>query len=82
MKRKTKEQIAGGMNDIQVVVDALDDAIAFAEAQVQPNQGENRNKIEREILHEQPISKRSKPSGKIGEGKGAPLNKAQRKRML
>lgn len=77
VRRKAKEQVAGGMSDVKAALSALDDDIPqavidstedFADGDAA---GGDRSK---------PVPK-PKP-GQIGEGKGAPLSKAQRKRVL
>ncbi|KAJ7925895.1 ribosome biogenesis protein SLX9-domain-containing protein [Mycena leptocephala] len=64
MKRKAKEQLGGGLDDIQHAL-AAESLAQTASEEVQPKQ------------------KKPKPKpGQIGEGKGAPLSKAQRQRAL
>ncbi|RPD81976.1 hypothetical protein L226DRAFT_528186 [Lentinus tigrinus ALCF2SS1-7] len=78
LKRKAREQVAGGMSDIQAAISAVEDAIPVA---VQ-------NSVVADLDAEaggpdvsQPKRVKPKP-GQIGEGKGAPLTKNQRKRAL
>ena len=78
MKRKAREQVAGGMQDIQNAIAAVEDDIPTA---VQ-------NTIAAEADADVPNADSSHPkpakpkAGQIGEGKGAPLSKNQRKRAL
>ncbi|KAF7347740.1 hypothetical protein MVEN_01531400 [Mycena venus] len=76
LKRKAKEQLAGGdLDAIQMALAAVDDE---AEASELP-QPEDSMPVE----EAQPKQKKPKPKpGQIGEGKNAPLSKAQRKRAL
>lgn len=74
MKRKEKEQIAGGFSDIHAAIAALDNNIPQeAQGMAHPN-----------IINTADIQKEKATSlaGKIGEGKNATLSKAQRKRAL
>lgn len=72
LKRKAKEQVAGGMSDMQAAISAVDDDALAQDAQSSedPSHG-----------HETRPKPKAKP-GQIGEGKGAPLSKSQRKRAL
>lgn len=72
LKRKAKEQVAGGMSDMQAAISAVDDDALARDAQSSedPSHG-----------HETRPKPKAKP-GQIGEGKGAPLSKSQRKRAL
>lgn len=72
-KRKAREQLGGGLDDIQLALAAVDDeAVEVAEESAAPSADEP-----------QPVHKKVKPKpGQIGEGKGAPLSKAQRQRAL
>jgi hypothetical protein len=74
MKRKAKEQLGGGLDEIQHALAAVDDdAAELLEESVAQTASE-------EV---QPKQKKPKPKpGQIGEGKGAPLSKAQRQRAL
>ncbi|KAJ6519937.1 ribosome biogenesis protein SLX9-domain-containing protein [Mycena sanguinolenta] len=74
-KRKAKEQLAGGdLDAIQMALAAVDDE-AEAPELLQPQDAmEDEAKVKQ---------KKQKPKpGQIGEGKGATLTKAQRKRVL
>ncbi|KAH9937147.1 ribosome biogenesis protein SLX9-domain-containing protein [Fomitopsis serialis] len=73
LKRKAKEQVAGGLGEMQAAISALDDELPPAVVQSIMEDGEERTS--------QTKKPRSTP-GLIGEGKGAPLSKAQRKRAL
>ncbi|KAH9922990.1 ribosome biogenesis protein SLX9-domain-containing protein [Amylocystis lapponica] len=77
LKRKAKEQVAGGMGDVKAALSALEDDIPQA---VLDSTHED---VTGDVVSEErpKVKPRPKP-GKIGEGKGAPLSKAQRKRML
>ena len=71
-KRKAKEQIAGGLSDMQAAISALED-------------NDNPMSVEKslEVADGQNKKTTAKPKpGQIGEGKAAPLNKGQRKRAL
>ncbi|KAJ6503419.1 ribosome biogenesis protein SLX9-domain-containing protein [Mycena vitilis] len=71
LKRKEKEQVGGGLDDIQLALAAVDDDAA-PELLEDPTAGDV-----------QPKPKKVKPKpGQIGEGKAATLSKAQRKRAL
>ncbi|OCH95762.1 hypothetical protein OBBRIDRAFT_809613 [Obba rivulosa] len=75
LKRKAKEQVAGGMNDMKVALSALEDALPAAVIE----------SVEAGIRDSETVQERPKPKpkpGQIGEGKGAPLSKNQRKRAL
>ncbi|KAJ6575232.1 ribosome biogenesis protein SLX9-domain-containing protein [Mycena capillaripes] len=75
LKRKAKEQVGGGLDEIQNALAAMDDddAPELLEESVTPTAAD-------EV---QPKQKKPKPKpGQIGQGKGAPLSKAQRQRAL
>ncbi|TFY56420.1 hypothetical protein EVJ58_g7662 [Rhodofomes roseus] len=74
LKRKAKEQVAGGLGEMQAAIAALDDELPPAVVQSTTVQDDE----------EQPSkAKKARPTpGLIGEGKGAPLSKNQRKRAL
>lgn len=78
LKRKAREQVAGGMSDIQAAISAVEDAIPVAvqnSVAADPDAGAGGP--------DAPQPKRVKPKpGQIGEGKGVPLTKNQRKRAL
>lgn len=71
-KRKAKEQIAGGLTDIQVVIAELDEDTQFPST------------IAEKSSDKTDTGSQSKSSnfGKIGEGKNTTLSKSQRKRTL
>lgn len=73
MKRKAKEQIAGGLSDMQTALNALDDSIPIV---VQQSTSSN------EDATADPKPKAAIKPGMIGEGKKATLSKSQRKRAL
>lgn len=73
MKRKAKEQVAGGLTEMHAAIAALE---AADEAADQPTVGES--DAPNEDAAKTPKSK----SGQIGEGKAATLSKAQRKLAL
>ncbi|TFK76992.1 hypothetical protein BDN72DRAFT_783667 [Pluteus cervinus] len=76
VKRKAKQEIAGGLGAIQTAIEALDDTQPTAAEE----DGDEGSAADGSTTQR---SQRSKaPPGKIGEGKAAPLSKAQRKRML
>ncbi|KAI0080252.1 hypothetical protein K474DRAFT_293568 [Panus rudis PR-1116 ss-1] len=73
LKRKAKEQVAGGLSDIQAALPTLDDQIpdSVKDAAAQGNDDIAGN------------TSRPEPKvGQIGEGKKEPLSKSQRKRAL
>ncbi|KAJ7361623.1 ribosome biogenesis protein SLX9-domain-containing protein [Mycena albidolilacea] len=76
LKRKAKEQLAGGdLDAIQMALAAVDDD-AEAPELLPPDDSMTEDAP-------QPKQKKQKPKpGQIGEGKSAPLSKAQRKRAL
>ncbi|KAI0660406.1 ribosome biogenesis protein SLX9-domain-containing protein [Cubamyces menziesii] len=75
LKRKAKEQVAGGMGDIKAAISAVEEDIPVAV----------KNSIADESGTDATEGPKAKPKpkpGQIGEGKGAPLSKNQRKRAL
>jgi len=73
LKRKAKEQVAGGLDDMQHAIAVVAQEVPSADAVI--TIGEDRS--------EPPSEASSKPkTGLIGEGKNAPLTKSQRKRAL
>ncbi|RDX50392.1 hypothetical protein OH76DRAFT_1402422 [Lentinus brumalis] len=78
LKRRAREQVAGGMSDIQAAISAVEDAIPVAvqnSVAADPDAGAGGPDAP------QPRKVKPKP-GQIGEGKGVPLTKNQRKRVL
>ncbi|KAM5533084.1 hypothetical protein V8D89_013227 [Ganoderma adspersum] len=76
LKRRAREQVAGGMSEIKAAISALEDDIPEAiQNSVAANDDANAGDASR------PQQARPKP-GQIGEGKGVPLSKNQRKRAL
>ncbi|KZT75169.1 hypothetical protein DAEQUDRAFT_23968 [Daedalea quercina L-15889] len=73
LKRKAKEQVAGGLREMQAAIEALDDEMPQAVIQSTAQSGEEQASKPKKV---RPVP------GVIGEGKGAPLSKAQRKRAL
>jgi len=75
LKRKAKEQIGGGMNDIKAAITEMEDDPAPEPAQesMQKSAGVQSSANEPRI--------KSTP-GRIGEGQKNPLTKAQRKKVL
>ncbi|CAL1695363.1 unnamed protein product [Somion occarium] len=72
LKRKAKEQVAGGMNDIQAALSAVAGETADTDADSVPHASADDS-----------IKVPSKPKpGQIGEGKSGPLSKTQRKKAL
>ncbi|KAI0639733.1 ribosome biogenesis protein SLX9-domain-containing protein [Trametes polyzona] len=80
LKRKEREQVAGGMNDIKAAISAVEDAIP--EAVQNTIAADTEDAPEEQQQQQQPKSKAKPKPGLIGEGKGAPLSKNQRKRAL
>ncbi|KAI0778510.1 ribosome biogenesis protein SLX9-domain-containing protein [Trametes elegans] len=76
MKRKAREQVAGGMGDIQAAISAMEETIPAA---VQNTIGDDAKEADDMDVSE---AKPKPKQGQIGEGKGAPLSKNQRKRAL
>ncbi|KAI0331942.1 hypothetical protein GY45DRAFT_1344944 [Cubamyces sp. BRFM 1775] len=75
LKRKAKEQVAGGMGDIKAAISAVEDDIPVAAMNsIADEDGTDAT--------EGPKPKSKPKPGQIGEGKGAPLSKNQRKRAL
>ncbi|CCL98987.1 uncharacterized protein FIBRA_00995 [Fibroporia radiculosa] len=72
LKRKAREQVASGMDDIRAAISAVEDAIPSAVA-------EARSQVESDETQDQTARSQT---GRIGEGKGVPLSKSQRKRAL
>jgi len=69
LKKKQKEQVGGGLEAIQAALSALDDDDGVPKQTVQ---------VADKLIHP-----KVKPKlGQIGEGKGAPLTKNQRKQAL
>ncbi|GLB36259.1 putative ribosome biogenesis protein SLX9 [Lyophyllum shimeji] len=73
MKRKAKEQIAGGLDDMQAAIASLDEEIPAAVSQSVKDAAASSSA---------PPSRAHIKPGMIGEGKKAPLSKSQRKRAL
>ncbi|TCD69973.1 hypothetical protein EIP91_005562 [Steccherinum ochraceum] len=73
VKRKAREQVAGGLTEMHAAIADLEATEGFAN---QPTVGDS--SAPNEDTAEVPKAK----SGQIGEGKGATLTKAQRKRAL
>ncbi|KAI0715268.1 ribosome biogenesis protein SLX9-domain-containing protein [Earliella scabrosa] len=77
LKRKAREQVAGGMGEIKAAISAVEDDIPTA---VQNSVAADTDDASGpDPSH--PKKVKPKP-GQIGEGKGAPLTKNQRKRAL
>lgn len=72
MKRKTKEQVAGGLKDMEAALTAVETGIPSA--------------VQESVTHEDghTTAERKKviKPGRIGEGKAVTLSKSQRKRAL
>ncbi|KAF9015238.1 ribosome biogenesis protein SLX9-domain-containing protein [Cyathus striatus] len=73
MKRKVKEELAGGMNDIQVAIYEMDTYGSKTVSETGSFESAQGSK---------PASRPEAKAGKIGEGKGVPLSKTQRKQAL
>ncbi|KAF9270328.1 hypothetical protein L218DRAFT_992958 [Marasmius fiardii PR-910] len=67
-KRKAREQLASGLNDMQAALDSLDNS-------------EPKNSTSAAQSGNAQTAQKTKP-GQIGEGKGVPLSGQQRKRVL
>src|SRR5438046_3487646 len=74
LKRRAREQLANGMDDIRAVINALDENTAGLGPGARPAE-------EPTDAHGDAPKPKGLP-GQIGEGKGAPLTKSQRKRAL
>ncbi|KAL6310062.1 ribosome biogenesis protein SLX9-domain-containing protein [Sparassis latifolia] len=73
LRRKEKEQVAGGMSDMKAAISAVESIIPDAVV-------DSTEMPATETAEERP--KARKRVGKIVEGKGLPLSKSQRKRVL
>lgn len=76
MKRKAKEQLSGGLDDLQRAIATLEEESTVEEASIQPIADAN---SEEKLAQ---LSKRSTKKGLIGKSGSAPLSKNQRKRAL
>ncbi|EEB90978.1 hypothetical protein MPER_10741, partial [Moniliophthora perniciosa FA553] len=76
MKRKAREQIANGLDDMQSAIASLDDS-----KEMLPNSEDVGGENSKEES-EQTSSKIKTRPGQIGEGKGVTLSTQQRKRIL
>jgi len=75
LKRKAKEQVAGGMSDMQAAISAVDVDIPLAVSHsTEPSQDISDSATDRPKIRPK--------AGQIGEGKGTTLSKSQRKRAL
>ncbi|KAH9944103.1 ribosome biogenesis protein SLX9-domain-containing protein [Epithele typhae] len=79
LRRKAREQVAGGLSDIKAALAAVEDD--FAEAVAAPAAENLRTASHDHEGTQRPKKARPNP-GQIGEGKKAPLSKNQRKRAL
>ena len=78
LKRKAREQVAGGLNEIKAALAAVEDEIPAAMQASVPVSAETVD-----TMGDSPRPKKVHPKpGLIGEGKTAPLSKSQRKRVL
>ncbi|PIL31636.1 hypothetical protein GSI_06338 [Ganoderma sinense ZZ0214-1] len=75
LKRRAREQVAGGMSEIKAAISALEDGNPETIQNSVPTDDAGADAASR------PQKARPKP-GQIGEGKGVPLSKSQRKRTL
>ncbi|EMD42193.1 hypothetical protein CERSUDRAFT_147823 [Gelatoporia subvermispora B] len=75
LKRKAREQVAGGMNEMKAALSAVEDALPVAVVE------STKADVEESEATQERCKNKPKP-GQIGEGKGAPLTKNQRKRAL
>jgi len=79
LKRKAKEQLSGGLDEMRVALENLDSESHH----VQPTEVSSEQAIERPRNSlANATQSNPKPSLMIGEGKSATLTKAQRKRAL
>jgi len=73
LRRKEKEQLASGMADLKAALSAIDDSVEKVQrpgiASARRRDPSNSGEFRIEL-------------GKIGEGRGVPLSKAQRKQVL
>ncbi|CDO76613.1 hypothetical protein BN946_scf184868.g27 [Trametes cinnabarina] len=76
LKRKAKEQVAGGLGDIRAAISALEEDIPVAVQHSVTDANETDG-----ASAPKPAKPKPKP-GQIGEGKGVPLNENQRKKAL
>ncbi|ETW87335.1 hypothetical protein HETIRDRAFT_243058, partial [Heterobasidion irregulare TC 32-1] len=78
LKRLEREQIAGGLDGLRSALAAVEQDVARADPRAQAPVAPGAKNTDAEPDRPQP---RARP-GQIGEGKGAPLKRTQRKRAL
>lgn len=76
LKRRAREQLTGGLNDLQQAIATLEVDSTVEEASMQTIA--EANSVEEPIPSTKPTTKK----GLIGKGGSAPLSKNQRKRVL
>ena len=79
LKRKVREQIAGGMNEIKAAISAVENDIPVVVQNTVT--AEFNSDVAGEADAPKPRAVKPRP-GQIGEGKSVPLTKNQRKRAL
>jgi translation elongation factor EF-1beta len=72
LKKKQKEQVGGGLDAIQAAISALDSE-GIPDADIEQTE---------QVMNESIHPKLKPKPGQIGEGKGVPLKRNQRKRAL
>ncbi|KAH8120402.1 ribosome biogenesis protein SLX9-domain-containing protein [Phellopilus nigrolimitatus] len=77
LKRKAKEEIANGLQDIALALPSVED-----ELEEMPNETPNPGAMDTDTPKDKPKAKQKRKAGQIGEGKGVPLSKNQRKQVL
>ena len=77
MKRKAREQLANGLNDIQSALNSLEDS----ETKLTKVSESSVERGDEEPTQTGKLASKMKP-GQIGEGKSVTLSKQQRKRVL
>ena len=77
MKRKEKEKIANGLQDIALALPQLQDESILETSE----EGKGSGKMDLD-LSAKPNPPRKQRSGLIGEGKGVPLSEKQRRQIL
>ncbi|THH07621.1 hypothetical protein EW145_g3251 [Phellinidium pouzarii] len=76
LKRKEKEEIAGGFQDVALALSTLEDGLECATAEISDPDATHID------ISDRPKAIQKQTPGRIGEGKGVPLSKKQRKRIL
>ncbi|PSR75923.1 hypothetical protein PHLCEN_2v8837 [Hermanssonia centrifuga] len=78
LRRKAKEEVAGGLGNIKAAISAVEEDIPTA---VQKTIQQTVSQDDDDMINDRTSAKKS-TLGQIGEGKHVPLTKSQRKRTL